>query len=58
MAGSLGMAAGPVAGGLIVDALGSYGWLYLGSFAIGIGAFLVAMMFRPFPKALSQVVTA
>ncbi|RQR48169.1 MFS transporter [Burkholderia sp. Bp9140] len=50
MAGSLGMAAGPVAGGLIVDALGSYGWLYLGSFAIGIGAFLVAMMFRPFPK--------
>ena len=58
MAGSLGMAAGPVAGGLIVDALGSYGWLYLGSFAIGIGAFLVAMMFRPFSKARSQVVAA
>ncbi|KUY99110.1 MULTISPECIES: MFS transporter [unclassified Burkholderia] len=58
MAGSLGMAAGPVAGGLIVDALGSYGWLYLGSFAIGIGAFLVAMMFRPFPKARSHVVAA
>ncbi|KWF94978.1 hypothetical protein WL93_07580 [Burkholderia diffusa] len=58
MAGSLGMAAGPVAGGLIVDALGSYGWLYLGSFAIGIGAFLVAMMFRPFPKARSQAVAA
>ncbi|NHL66641.1 MFS transporter [Burkholderia ambifaria] len=58
MAGSLGMAAGPVAGGLIVDALGSYGWLYLGSFAIGIGAFLVAMMFRPFPKERSQPVAA
>ncbi|MBM2656632.1 MFS transporter [Burkholderia diffusa] len=58
MAGSLGMAAGPVAGGLIVDALGSYGWLYLGSFAIGIGAFLVAMMFRPFSKARSQAVAA
>lgn len=58
MAGSLGMAAGPVAGGLIVDALGSYGWLYLGSFAIGIGAFLVAMMFRPFSKSRSQVVAA
>jgi len=58
MAGSLGMAAGPVAGGLIVDALGSYGWLYLGSFAIGIGAFLVAMMFRPFPKERSQPVVA
>ncbi|KVQ59970.1 MFS transporter [Burkholderia territorii] len=58
MAGSLGMAAGPVAGGLIVDALGGYGWLYLGSFAIGIGAFLVAMMFRPFPKARSQALAA
>ncbi|NIF41857.1 MFS transporter [Burkholderia sp. Tr-862] len=58
MAGSLGMAAGPVAGGLIVDALGSYGWLYLGSFAIGLGAFLVAMMFRPFPKERSQTVAA
>ncbi|WP_175753835.1 MFS transporter [Burkholderia ambifaria] len=58
MAGSLGMAAGPVAGGLIVDALGSYGWLYLGSFAIGIGAFLVAMMFRPFPRERSQPVAA
>ncbi|KWN06703.1 hypothetical protein WT83_26085 [Burkholderia territorii] len=58
MAGSLGMAAGPVAGGLIVDALGGYGWLYLGSFAIGIGAFLVAMMFRPFPKTRSQALAA
>ncbi|MBR8065527.1 MFS transporter [Burkholderia ambifaria] len=58
MAGSLGMAAGPAAGGLIVDALGSYGWLYLGSFAIGIGAFLVAMLFRPFPKKRSQPVAA
>ncbi|AFQ47882.1 major facilitator superfamily MFS 1 [Burkholderia cepacia GG4] len=47
-----------VAGGLIVDALGSYGWLYIGSFAIGIGAFLVAMMFRPFPKERSQPITA
>ncbi|WP_175697214.1 MFS transporter [Burkholderia ambifaria] len=58
MAGGLGMAAGPVAGGLIVDALGSYGWLYLGSFAIGLGAFLVAMMFRPFPKERSQPIAA
>ncbi|WP_175761829.1 MFS transporter [Burkholderia anthina] len=56
MAGSLGMAAGPVAGGLIVDALGSYGWLYIGSFVIGIAAFAVALMFRPFPKAPSQTV--
>ncbi|WP_176047308.1 MFS transporter [Burkholderia sp. BCC1644] len=58
MAGSLGMAAGPVAGGLIVDTFGSYGWLYLGSFAIGIGAFLIAMMFRPFPKPHPETVAA
>ena len=48
MAGSLGMASGPVLGGLIYDRLGSYGWLYLGSGAIGIGAFLIALNFKPF----------
>lgn len=58
MAGSLGMAAGPVAGGLIVDAFGSYGRLYLGSFAIGIGAFLIATMFRPFAKARPETAAA
>ncbi|AXF20957.1 MFS transporter [Burkholderia pyrrocinia] len=58
MAGSLGMAAGPVAGGLIVDTFGSYGWLYIGSFAIGLGAFLIAMMFRPFAKARPETVAA
>ena len=31
MAGSLGMAIGPVAGGFIYDASGSYAWLYLGA---------------------------
>jgi len=50
MAGSLGMATGPLAGGMIFDALGSYTWLYAGSAAIGLGAFLIAMTFRPFPK--------
>jgi MFS family permease len=50
MAGSLGMALGPVAGGLIYDSFGSYGWLYIGSWAIGIGAFLIAATFRPFAK--------
>ncbi|MCA8303750.1 MFS transporter [Burkholderia seminalis] len=58
MAGSLGMAAGPVAGGLIVDTFGSYGWLYLGSFAIGLGAFLIAMMFRPFAKTRPETAAA
>jgi MFS family permease len=51
MAGSLGMAIGPLAGGLIYDAFGDYAWLYLGAWGIGIDAFLIAMLFRPFPKA-------
>ena len=50
MAGSLGMATGPLAGGLIYDTFASYSWLYLGAWGIGIGAFLMAMTFRPFPK--------
>jgi MFS family permease len=50
MAGSLGMAAGPVAGGLIYDSFASYAWLFIGSFALGIGAFLIALTFKPFPK--------
>lgn len=51
MAGSLGMATGPLVGGLIYDRLGSYGWLYLGSGGLGLGAFLIALTFRPVPKA-------
>jgi MFS family permease len=58
MAGSLGMAAGPLAGGLIFDAFASYAWLYIGSWGIGIGAFLIAMTFRPFPKSQSDPVPA
>jgi predicted MFS family arabinose efflux permease len=50
MAGSLGMATGPLAGGLIYDTFASYGWLYIGAWGIGIGAFLIAMTFKPFPK--------
>lgn len=50
MAGSLGMAAGPLAGGLLYDSYGSYSWLYIGSWGIGIAAFLVAMTFKPFPR--------
>jgi MFS family permease len=48
MAGSLGMATGPLAGGLIYDRFGSYGWLYIGAWGIGIGAFLIASTFRPY----------
>ena len=54
MAGSLGMASGPVAGGLIYDTFGSYAWLYIGSWAVGLGAFLIALTFRPFAKVEAQ----
>jgi MFS family permease len=48
MAGSLGMATGPLAGGLIYDSFASYGWLYIGAWGIGIGAFLIALTFKPY----------
>jgi MFS family permease len=50
LAGGLGMATGPLAGGLIFDSLGSYSWLYIGAWAMGIGAFLIASTFRPLPQ--------
>jgi MFS family permease len=55
MAGGLGMATGPLAGGLIYDTLASYTWLYVGSWGIGIGAFLIALTFKTFPKAQRAV---
>ena len=55
MAGGLGMATGPLTGGLIFDTFASYGWLFIGSFGIGIGAFLIAMTFKPFPKTQSVI---
>jgi MFS family permease len=54
MAGSLGMATGPVAGGLIYDTFASYAWLYIGSWAVGLGAFLIALTFRPFSRVKTQ----
>jgi MFS family permease len=58
MAGSLGMATGPIAGGLIYDTFASYAWLYIGAWGMGIGAFLMALSFRPFPKARAEPVPA
>lgn len=49
-AGSLGMATGPLLGGWIFDKTGNYGWLYIASFGMGLGAVLIASTFRPFPK--------
>jgi MFS family permease len=47
MAGSLGMATGPLAGGLIYDTFASYGWLYIGAAGMGLGAFSIALTFTP-----------
>ena len=45
---SIGMAAGPLAGGWIFDAHAGYGWLYIGSFGLGLGAAAIALAFPPF----------
>ena len=58
MAGSLGMATGPLLGGWLYDTTGSYGGLYLTCFAMGLGAFAIALTFRPFPKAAPKTVDA
>jgi MFS family permease len=58
MAGSLGMATGPIAGGLIYDTFASYAWLYIGAWGMGLGAFLMALSFRPFPNAQASPVPA
>jgi MFS family permease len=58
MAGSLGMATGPLAGGLIYDTFASYAWLYIGSWIMGLGAFLIAMTFRPMLMARLAAVPA
>src|SRR3712207_5584062 len=47
MAGGLGMATGPVVGGMIYDGYASYSWLFILSFGLGVGAFLIALTFRP-----------
>jgi MFS family permease len=49
MASSLGMALGPVLGGLIYDSFSSYAWLFVGAFALGLGAFLSALAFTRLP---------
>lgn len=51
MVSSLGMALGPSVGGWIFDRFGSYGWLYVSSFAIGLGAAAIALAFPPLPTA-------
>ena len=55
MAGSLGMATGPLLGGLLYDSFNTYSWLYIGSWGMGIGAFLIALTFKPFARPQGAV---
>lgn len=58
MAGSLGMSTGPLVGGLIFDIFDSYRWLYIGAWAMGLGAVLIALTFRPLRRQEAVVATA
>ena len=53
MLSCLGMAFGPLAGGWIFDRFGAYNWLYIGSFAVALGAVAVALAF-PSPRERLQ----
>jgi len=57
MASTVGMATGPLAGGWIFDAFAAYWWLYVGSFAVGLGAAAIALTFRPLRLVSSATVT-
>lgn len=58
MAGSLGMSTGPLVGGLIFDIFDSYRWLYVGAWAMGLGAVLIALTFRPLRRPQMAAATA
>jgi MFS family permease len=54
MLSSLGMAFGPLAGGMVFDAYASYSWLFIGSAIIGLGAVGIAIAFPPLPRKQLQ----
>ena|SRR5688572_29114593 len=56
MLSSLGMSAGPLVGGWVYDAFGSYSWLFFASFALGIGAMAIAFAFPRTPQLQLQPV--
>jgi MFS family permease len=58
MVSSLGMAAGPLAGGWVFDTFGAYTWLYVGSAAIALAATAVALAFPPQPSRMRPALAA
>jgi MFS family permease len=55
MLSSLGMAFGPLIGGWVFDSFDGYAWLFIGSFAVGLGAVAVALAFPPLPRRQLQM---
>ena len=51
---TLGMGIGSFVGGVLYDRLGSYAWLYMGSFVIGAAAIVLALTFRA-PRSLGAL---
>jgi MFS family permease len=47
MMSSLGMATGPLIGGVIFDTYGTYRWLYITSLLTGLAAAAIMLTFRP-----------
>jgi MFS family permease len=54
MLSSIGMAFGPLAGGWVFDTFDAYSWLFIGSFAVGLGAMAIAFAFPPLPRTRLQ----
>jgi MFS family permease len=49
MVSALGMAFGPLAGGVVFDTFNNYAWLYVGSGAVALAAMAIAFAFPPLP---------
>lgn len=58
MVSAFGMAFGPALGGWIFDNTGGYGWLYIGSFGVGLAAAAIALAFPPAPLAQRPIAQA
>jgi MFS family permease len=54
MLSSLGMSLGPLAGGWAFDTFGSYSWMFIASFALGLGATGLAFVFPRTSRAQLQ----
>ena len=53
MLSSIGMAMGPVLGGWVFDLFNGYGWLFIGSCAVGFGAVAIALTFPRISQEIS-----